>query len=157
MTDNLNARFTAMNALNAVFEGRKPLDQSLEKFAIKYELSAQDRGFAHALCGFILRYKPSLQRLINAAARRKRDVSPVGLNIILLMGAAQLFLMSVDDYAAIDTSVKLAEKSGFKKQKSFVNAILRRFSREENPNFRPAMAKWLYDTGAEHKSNTVFP
>lgn len=143
--EGLYSRLVALSALNAVFEGSLPLDGSLEKFSKKYDLSMQDRAFAFAMCGTVLRYKPALQRLVNAAARRKNDITPVALNSVILLGAAQLFLMHVPDHAAIDTSVRLAEKIGCKKQKGLVNAILRGFQRMEKQTLNPAVPKWLYD------------
>ena len=122
MDDTLNPRLVAFHALNAVFENRKPLDQSLDYFSVKYDLDSRNRGFAHSLCGMVLRHKPALQAQINRAANRKRDVSPIALNTILLMGAAQLWLMQVPDHAAVDTSVTMAEHNGLKKQNSLVNA-----------------------------------
>lgn len=148
MNDVLNPRLAAFHTLNAVFENRKPLDQSLEKFAIKYELDARDRGFAHSLCGMVLRHKQGLQNHINRAANRKRDVGPIPLNTILLMGLAQLWLMHVPDHAAIDTSVTLAETCGLKKQKGLVNAILRQLQASEKPLVKPSIPKWLFEIWA---------
>ena len=148
MNDILNARLCAFHALNAVFENRKPLDQSLDYFGTKYDLDARDRGFAHSLCGMVLRHKPALQAHINRAAKRKRDVSPIQLNTILLMGAAQLWLMQVPDHAAIDTAVTMAEQNGLKKQKSLVNAVLRALQSTSKPDIKPSIPKWLYELWA---------
>ena len=148
MNDILNPRLVAFHALNAVFENRKPLDQSLDYFGTKYRLDARDRGFAHSLCGMVLRHKPALQAHINRAANRKRDVSPTQLNTILLMGATQLWLMQVPDHAAIDTSVTMAEQNGLKKQKALVNAVLRTLQSSTKPDIKPSIPKWLYEIWA---------
>ena len=145
MDDTLNPRLVAFHALNAVFENRKPLDQSLDYFSVKYDLDSRDRGFAHSLCGIVLRHKPALQSQINRAANRKRDVSPIALNTILLMGAAQLWLMQVPDHAAVDTSVTMAEHNGLKKQKSLVNAVLRTLQSSTKPTIKPSIPKWLFE------------
>ena len=131
----------------AVFDGHKPLDESLDKFARKYDLSAQDKSFAHALCGFVLRYKPALQSAVNKAANRQTDLTPSSLNTLVVMGAAQIYLMdSVPDHAAVDTSVTLASLIKCDHQKGLVNAVLRRLIREERPPLRPSLPRWLFKT-----------
>ena len=142
--EGLHSRLCAVNALAAVFDGQNPFDQSLDKFAKKYDLSPQDKSFAHALCAFVLRYKIPLQSLINKAANRNKDITPTHLNILLLVGAAQIFLMNVPDHAAVDTSVEIAAKIKCNKQKGLVNAVLRRLLREGKPtDFSPSLPRWL--------------
>jgi len=148
MSEGLNSRHCALNALIAVFDQQKPLDQSLDKFAAKYKLSAQDKAFAHALCAFVLRYKPALQKLINKGANRNKDIAPSNLNILILVGAAQIYFMdSVPDHAAVDTCVELSKIIRCQKQSGMVNAILRRLIREEKPaDLKPSLPDWLIDT-----------
>jgi 16S rRNA (cytosine967-C5)-methyltransferase len=151
MSEGLNSRQCALNALIAVFDQQKPLDQSLDKFAKKYNLSPQDKSFSHALCAFVLRYKPLLQKLINTAANRNKDIAPSNLNILVLMGAAQIYLMdSVPDHAAVDTSVQLSKMIRCPKQSGMVNAVLRRLIREGKPNdLKPSLPNWLVNTWAQ--------
>ena len=143
----ISARLCALNTLNAVFDQGAPLDQSLDKYAKKLNLSTQDKSFAHALCGFVLRHKPTLQKIINDTADRKSGITPLSLNNILLMGIAQIYFMNVPDHAAVDTSVQLAEKIKCHKQKGFVNAILRQVIRNKDKySVAPALPKWLTKT-----------
>lgn len=146
MSEGLNARLCALNALQSVFEGGKALDMSLDKQAEKLKLSRQDKSFAHALCGFVLRYKPALQSRINAAADRARDITPSSLNTLLLIGAAQIYLMAVPDHAAVNTSVDLTYKIKCSKQKGLVNAVLRRLIREGERDLEPSLPDWLVQT-----------
>lgn len=153
--EGLHSRLCAVNALAAVFDGKNPFDQSLDKFAKKYDLTPQDKSFAHALCAFVLRYKIPLQSLINKAANRDKDVAPTHLNILLLVGAAQIYFMNVPDHAAVDTSVEIAAKIKCNKQKGLVNAILRRLLREGKPENliphlpKPLVKTWAKDYGVE--------
>ena len=71
MSEGHNSRLCALNALVAVFDRQQPLDIALDKHARKLKLSVQDKSFAHAMCGFVLRYREMLQARINAAANRK--------------------------------------------------------------------------------------
>ena len=140
----IKSRQCALNSLMGVFDGKKPLDQLLDKNATKLGLSAQDKSFAHALCGFVLRYKPALQKQINIAANRQSDITPSPLNILLLMGAAQIYLMNVPDHAAVNSSVELTYKIKCSKQKGFVNAVLRRLLREGQKSIKPSFPEWLF-------------
>jgi 16S rRNA (cytosine967-C5)-methyltransferase len=146
MSEGLYSRLCALNCLNAVFDRGEPLDSSLEKFAKKLQLSPQDKSFTHALCGFVLRYKHDLQQAVNNAANRKKDVSPATLNVVLLIGAAQIYLMEVPDHAAVDTCVEITKKIKLSKQSGLVNAVLRRLIREDKHDLIPSIPDWLVGT-----------
>jgi 16S rRNA (cytosine967-C5)-methyltransferase len=144
-----DSRLVAFKTLCDVFMNKHVFDRSLNKWSDHYFLDSRDRAFAQSLCGFVLRYRPSLQSAINRAAKRKRDPSPEHLNIILLMGLAQLQLMHVPDHAAIHSMVELADHNGLSKQKSLVNAVLRQLQETANlPKFKPSAPKWLYELWA---------
>lgn len=144
MNDGLPSRLCALNSLNAVFDKGQALDQALDKYALKLNLSPQDKSFAHALCGLVLRHKPNLQTMINSATDRKRDIDPLALNTVLLIGAAQIYFMHVPDHAAVDTSVDLSVKIKCPKQKGLVNAVLRRLicEKETHP-IHPSLPQWI--------------
>lgn len=146
MDQGLASRLAALNALSAVFEAGQPLDQALDKFAGKYNLDAQDRAFARSLCGYVLRHKPDLQEKISNQAKRQAEITPRALNTVLLMGLAQMALMNVPDHAAIDTSVRLAEKIKCDRQKGFVNAILRNMQRGGVKEITASLPQWLVKT-----------
>lgn len=145
MREGMASRSAAYHALLAVFKDGMTLDYAMDEQVSRFSLNDQDRAFAYALCTTILRHKPSLQKTINGYARRKNDITPIEVNIIVLMGTAQLLLMQVEDHAAIDTSVTLTEVKGFKNQKGLANALLRRVQSEQ-PKVHKVMPKWLYDT-----------
>ena len=143
-SDGLSSRLCTLNVLMAVFDGRKPLDESLDKFARKYNLSDQDKSFVHALCGFVLRYKDALQNQIDAHAHK---TPPSAVNIILLIGVAQIKLMnSVPDHAAVDTCVDLCKKVKCDAQKGMVNAVLRNIIRGGEVDLKPLLPRWVVDT-----------
>ena len=74
------------------------------------------------------------------AARLQRE-PPEPVRMILRLGAAQLFYLDTPAYAAVDSSVALADAAdatrGFK---ALVNAVLRRLGREGAPADDPADA-----------------
>lgn len=156
MAEGIASRLCALNSLVSVFDGGNPLDVALDKNASKLGLSPQDKSFAHALCGFVLRHKQDLQKQINQAANRKQDVTPSALNVLLLIGAAQIYLMGVADHAAVNTSVDLTYKIKCSKQKGFVNAVLRRLLREGDKPIKPSLPKWLIQSWvADYSAETA--
>lgn len=156
--EGLSARLCALNALDGVLSHGKILDEVFTVQARKNNLNAQDKAFAMALCGMVLRHKQSLQSVIGLAGNRRKNFSPDNLNTLLLMGAAQIFLMGVPDHAAVDTSVRLSEKIKCSKQKNLVNAILRRLGREkENHDIRPSLPDWLMETWRKDYGADIAP
>ena len=151
MSHDYPSRRCALKVLQSVFEDRQTLDHALRHTTEKYELSSQDAAFVHALCGFVLRYKPSLQGLVNKAANRKKDPDPIRLNLLLLIGAAQIHLMDVADHAAVDSTVTLADKP----HKGLVNAVLRRLISEKGTSLRPSLPSWLYKTWEADYGDTI--
>jgi len=128
----------------AVLDGCKPLDESLDKFSKKYDLSPQDKSFAHALCGFVLRHHGALQNHINDYVQKSPGFQ---VNLILMLGAAQIYFMrSVPHHAAVDTCVTLAKKVKAHHQKGMVNAVLRNMIRSETPDLKPSLPEWLVAT-----------
>jgi len=91
-----------------------------------------DRAFFNALVYGILRWRKSLDWIIENNSKRsiKRIDKPV-LNIIRI-GLFQIFFMDkVPDYAAIDTSVNMAKQISLLRSKGFINGILRNIVRNK--------------------------
>ncbi|MBC7900763.1 MAG: 16S rRNA (cytosine(967)-C(5))-methyltransferase RsmB, partial [Saprospiraceae bacterium] len=93
------------------------------------DLLPPDRGLCHALTLGILRKQIFLDRLIDQFAKGKK-LDPA-VRIALRIGLFQLlFLDKVPDYSAINESVNLVQYAKKTSAKGFVNAILRRVTRE---------------------------
>ena len=137
------ARSAAFDLITAALARKAGLDVALEagRFA---GLSAQDRGFARALAMAALRHLGPIDRALAACLDRP---PPEPVRMILRLGAAQLYYLDTPTYAAVDSSVALAEADkatrGFK---ALVNAVLRRLSRAGAPPDDPAALAppWLY-------------
>ncbi|HZZ90366.1 MAG TPA: RsmB/NOP family class I SAM-dependent RNA methyltransferase, partial [Caulobacteraceae bacterium] len=100
--------------------------------------------FARALVMAALRNLGPIDRALAACLQRD---PPEAVRMILRLGAAQLFNLDTPAYAAVDSSVALAEAApatrGFK---ALVNAVLRRLGRERERTSAPAdfAPPWLY-------------
>ena len=120
------ARVAALGLIGDVLQRKRPLD---ERFATRVRaLEARDRAFARLLAATTLRRLGQiddaidhfLSRPLPGRARRVRD--------ILRLGAAQILFLGTPPHAAVDSTVRLAARSG--PLKGLVNALLRRLARE---------------------------
>lgn len=100
-------------------------------------LSPEDRGLAYELTLGVLRRQFWLDRTIEHFSERKPGKLDAPVRLALRMGLFQLrFLARVPAHAAVNESVQMAHASGFRSAASFINAVLRRATRE--PDFDPA-------------------
>ncbi|HEX8147356.1 MAG TPA: 16S rRNA (cytosine(967)-C(5))-methyltransferase RsmB [Pyrinomonadaceae bacterium] len=102
-------------------------------------LSPEDRGLAYELTLGVLRRQLWLDRVVEHFSGRKAGKLDAPVRLALRLGLFQLrFLARVPAHAAVNESVQLAHANGFRSAASFVNAVLRRSTRE--PDFDPSAA-----------------
>ncbi len=128
--DILLARKVALEMLSNVVDRRNALDVTLDNSDDFANLPQRQRAFTRMLLTTTLRRLGQIDDLITFAQNRPDDLKTPVIRNILRLGVTQLFFMVVPDHASVDTSVKLAEEMGMGRQKGFVNAILRKLSRE---------------------------
>ncbi len=122
------ARLTAFEILRRVGEGAYA---SVLLASREDELSPQDRALCHELVIGVLRRQLWLDRLIEHYANRKVAGLDESIRIILRIGLYQLrFLSRVPASAAVNESVNLTHLARLRSAGSFVNAVLRRATRE---------------------------
>ncbi len=128
------------------------------------KLPEADRGLCHAITLGILRRKIYLDKLIDQFSNGKKLDAAV--RTVLQIGLYQLlFLDKIPDHAAINESVDLVMRSKKTSAKGFVNAILRRATREraaftyiddierisvETSHPRWLIEKWIAEFGPEY-------
>ncbi|HEY1426479.1 MAG TPA: transcription antitermination factor NusB, partial [Caulobacteraceae bacterium] len=137
------ARQAALDLLTAALARKAGLEAALESGRFT-RLDTQDRAFARALVMAALRHLGPIDRAL--AARLERE-PPEAVRMILRLGAAQLFYLDTPAYAAVDSSVSLAEVGkGARGFKALVNAVLRRLGQGDAPaGDAAALAPaWLY-------------
>jgi 16S rRNA (cytosine967-C5)-methyltransferase len=137
------ARRAALDVLTAALTRKAGLETALEGPAFG-PLESQDRGFARALVMATLRNLGPIDRALDPCLQRE---PPEAVRMILRLGAAQLFHLDTPAYAAVNSSVVLAEGSpatrGFK---ALVNAVLRRLGRDgaREPDAADFAPPWLF-------------
>ena len=95
------------------------------------ELKPQDRSLCHELVMGVLRRQLWLDRLAERYSNRKVDDLDLAVRVVLRLGLYQLrFLSRVPASAAVNESVNLVHFARLRSAGGFVNAILRRATRE---------------------------
>jgi 16S rRNA (cytosine967-C5)-methyltransferase len=101
-------------------------------------LEPADRALCHELVLGVLRWQLNLDKRIEYYSDRKTDSLDRSVLIALRLGLYQLrFLTRVPASAAVNESVKLVQASRLSSARAFVNAVLRRATRE--PDYDPAI------------------
>ncbi len=109
-------------------------NQSLTPLLAHYEthIPDQDRGLLQALCFGSCRHYFSINAISKMLMVRPLPENDGEVQALIWVGLFQLAHSEISPHAAINETVKACEQLGFEKYKSLVNAILRRFQREES-------------------------
>jgi 16S rRNA (cytosine967-C5)-methyltransferase len=126
-TGPAEVRASAAIIVAAVIENGRSLDDLLA--AESDEGSA--RGLKRSLCYGTLRWHFRLAAILNALATRSPDQLAPRLRALIEVGLFQLVSGETAAHAAVSETVSAARVLGFEKAAGFVNAILRRFQREQ--------------------------
>lgn len=128
--DSLAARHAAFILLEGVVKRNQTLDSLLDTEQDYRALPSRDKGFCRMLVSTTLRRLGQIDDLIRQVEDKPGSAAhnPALLNVLRL-GVCQLFFMATADHAALDTSVRLAERLGMQRQKGFVNGMLRTLQR----------------------------
>src|SRR6185295_15736028 len=94
-------------------------------------MSESDRALCHELVLGVLRRRLWLDKSIEHFAGRRLEVLDLAVRLSLEIGLYQLrFLSRIPASAAVNESVNLVRTAGVKSAATFVNAVLRRATRE---------------------------
>lgn len=128
------ARVAAFEVLKQVEGG---VFSSVALAAKEIELQPLDRALCHELVMGVLRWQLHLDRIIEHYGRRTVDRLDLPVQLSLRLGLYQLrFLSRIPPSAAVNESVNLVARARLRSARTFVNAILRRASRE--PDYSPS-------------------
>jgi 16S rRNA (cytosine967-C5)-methyltransferase len=128
------ARWSAFEILQKVEDGG--FSSTLLPMA-EAKLEPLDRSLCHELVLGVLRWQLTLDRIIEHYSNRKVESLDRVVLLSLRLGLYQLrFLTRIPASAAVDESVKLVQALRLSSAKAFVNAVLRRATRE--PDYDPA-------------------
>ncbi len=150
-TNGLRSRRAAMEVLEGVLRQDKPLEEASEVSKLFLALSARDRSFTWLLVLSCLRHLGEIDSLINRFLKRPLSEKSYRVKNLLRLGAAQILFVGTPNYAAVNSTVNLAE-GNLAGYRSLINAILRRVVREGREYLKGCDAaylntpKWLWDS-----------
>ena len=127
MAAGSDARGAAFETLTLVGGGRQ-FESALDEAAAG--LDDTDRRLAYEIAAGVLRSRTELDSRLAPLVSGSWEHTPDGTKDLLRIGAYQLLKLSrVPSYAAVQTTVEAAKRSGGRKSAGLVNAVLRRLSR----------------------------
>lgn len=123
----LPARLAALDLMRAAMARRGGLDEALNLPGFQ-RLKPQERAFARAVAMAVLRNHGRIERALDERLEKRPQAAVTDL---LRLGLAQIWALDVPDFAAVATTVKLAERDGATRPfKGLINAVLRGLIRE---------------------------
>jgi 16S rRNA (cytosine967-C5)-methyltransferase len=126
-TGPAEVRASAAIIVAEVIENGRSLDELLAAESDEGSV----RGLKRSLCYGTLRWHVRLAAILNALATRSPDQLAPRLRALIEVGLFQLVAGETAAHAAVSETVSAARVLGFEKAAGFVNAILRRFQREQ--------------------------
>lgn len=123
----MNARQAALEIITNVLKNESYLNLECKR-VLSAGWSVEDKRFITALANTTIENLFRIDYVLNQFITAKR-VHSVIMNILRLGACQLLFFESVPVSAAVNESVKLAEQSGKRQLKGFVNAVLRNLSK----------------------------
>lgn len=135
------ARRTAYNVLHATGADGAYAHIELPQQLKAAGLDQRDAGFVTELVNGVLRWRLTLDAVLQQCSSRPLiKIDPRVLDV-LRMGAYQLLFLDTGSYAAVDTSVDLVSAVAGHGPKGFVNAILRKVSQRSREQWFEAITR----------------
>ena len=123
-------RTLAADIMEDIIIRKIPFETSFSKGLKVRKLSRRDRAFCFNLVLTTLRRGGQIDNLIATYLDRPLGTKGERAMILLRLGVAQIIFMAIKPYAAVDTSVRLAESRKLGHYKKLINAILRKLAKE---------------------------
>lgn len=124
-----SARITALNMLESVLDSGRNLGENDTEVTTG---DPRDLAFARHLAYGVLRWQVALQWFTNQLLKKPLRQKDQDINRLILIGLFQLWKGDAAAHAAIHESAECARKVGKPWAVSVINAVLRRFQREQS-------------------------
>lgn len=121
----MNSRATAAMALQRVIIDGKNLDHALHNIQ-------DDKAFIQALCYGVCRYYQQLKFIESQLLGKPLKEKDFLVSALILVGLYQIIYMHTEGYAAVNESVAACEDIKKPWAKKLINAVLRKFTREQD-------------------------
>ncbi|MBU1182633.1 MAG: 16S rRNA (cytosine(967)-C(5))-methyltransferase RsmB [Proteobacteria bacterium] len=137
-----DARGFALHILNKLDKSDKTLDSLLEEFQKNHILPKRERALFNAIIYGVLRWRGKLDWIISQLSKLHiNKTKPEVLNILRIGLFQIIYLNRIPVSAAVNTSVEMAKHSAGERGAGYVNALLRKASREHETLLFPDNVK----------------
>lgn len=141
------SRAIAAQALVAVLRDDLHLNTAL-RHTLPAGFAARDAALVQELCYGVSRYRPRLEFWLSQLLNQPLKSADLDLHILLMMGLYQLVAMRVPAHAAVKETAEACRTLGKPWAVKLLNAILRRFQREQlslqDAADRDEMARYMH-------------
>ena len=131
-TPGLNGRIIAAQILGEVLALGRPLEERFVGAASHprlTELDARDRAFARSIATVSLRRLGTIRQAINSCLEKGIPKKSGGLELIMIVAAAQILFLDSPDHAAVNLAVQAAKLDpAAAPYAALVNAVLRKIA-----------------------------
>jgi 16S rRNA (cytosine967-C5)-methyltransferase len=129
----INPREVALRILFEIETRKSFADERINRYSEKFNLSSVDRRFLSELVNGTTKLKRRIDYAVDFILDKSVEELTPWIRNILRMGIYQIdHLSRVPDSAAVNESVKLAQRYGHRGTKSLVNAVLRNYLRKKD-------------------------
>ncbi len=125
----MNLRLTAARIINEVTNGRSLSDVLTSSLSVIKE--PRDRAFVQAICYGVCRYYSRLDVVLSQLLKKPMKAKDSLVHALLCVGLYQLMEMRVPPHAAVDETVKAADKFNQPWARGLINAVLREYLRNK--------------------------
>jgi 16S rRNA (cytosine967-C5)-methyltransferase len=125
-----NIRTLAAQALTPLLQNKGSLNTKYP--AIERSCADKDRGLLRELCYGTLRYYPQLNRVLQLLQNRPFKYKDIDVRALALVGLYQIQHTRIPAHAAIHETVEACKELNKPGAAKLLNAILRRFQREQD-------------------------
>ena len=149
-----DARKTAWTTLNKLDKGRKTLKILLEELNLdETHVPKRDRALFNALVHGVIRWRGRLDYILSHFSNTPlKKIDPRVLNVLRLALFQIIYLDRIPKSAAVNTAVELTKTAGAPWVVGYVNALLRRASKEHQHVKFPGIANNNAESLAADKS-----
>lgn len=142
-TDGLSARLAALDLVEAALDHRGGLEEAMSRAPFD-GLELRDRALARMIAMTLLRRLGGIDKLLQTKLAKP---PPAAVMMLLRLGAVQALYLDTPAFAAVDTTVRLAEQNPATRPfKGLINAVLRGLLRQPAPVEDPEIyvPGWLF-------------
>lgn len=152
-TDNIDSRTIAARIISNVIKDGKSLDKILSAHTEQIQ-DHREKAFIQELCYGVLRWYFRLEFFLDNLLNKSLKPKDSDIKALILSGLYQLEFMRTPAHAAVSSSVGSATQLNKPWAKSMINAVLRRYQREQkqfnqsitnNETANYAHPQWLID------------